>query len=88
MDYLTGILCLCIGQAVAWLIAIYSERGAYLLLWDSLFATTGAFLCALAINWIAPTLGVIGLVTAGPLCALLMVIAGHAIRRAVIAFVE
>lgn len=82
MDYLTVILCLCIGQAVAWLIAIYSARGADRLLWDALFATVGAALCALAIAWMAPTFGVVGLVAAGPLCAVLMIFAGRAIRRA------
>ncbi len=82
MDNLTIILCMCIGQAIAWLIAIYTERGAHLLLWNALFGTVGAALCALAIAWIAPTLGVVGLMTVGPLCALLMIFAGHAIRRA------
>ena len=81
MDNLTITLCLCIGQAVAWLIAIYSERGAYLLLWDALFATVGAALCALAIGWLAPKLGVVGLVTAGPCCAVVMVFIGRVLGR-------
>lgn len=82
MDILTIALCLSIGNAVAWLIALYTERGVHLLLWDVLFATAGAALRALAIAWIAPTLGVVGLVTAGPFCAVLMIFTGHAIRRA------
>ncbi len=82
MDILTIALCISIGNAVAWLIALYTDRGVQLLLWDVPFATAGAALCALAVAWIAPTLGVVGLVTAGPLCAVLMIVAGNAIRRA------
>ena len=82
MDFLTLTLCLCIGTAVAWLIAIYTERGAYLLIWNHLFGIAGAALCALGVAWVAPSLGVVGLVTAGPLCAGLMSLAGHAVRRA------
>ena len=36
----------------------------------------------MAIGWLAPTLVIVGLVTAGPFCALLMILAGNAIRRA------
>jgi hypothetical protein len=82
LDILTIALCISIGNAVAWLIALYTDRGVQLLLWDVPFATVGAALCALAIAWIAPTLGVVGLVMAGPLCAVLMIVAGNAIRRA------
>jgi hypothetical protein len=82
LDILTIALCISIGNAVAWLIALYTDRGVQLLLWDVPFATAGAALCALAVAWIAPTLGVVGLVTAGPLCAVLMIVAGNSIRRA------
>jgi hypothetical protein len=82
LDNLTIALCISIGQAVAWLIALYTERGVHLLFWNVLFATVGAALCALAIAWIAPTFGLLGLVTAGPVCAVLMVVAGHALRIA------
>jgi hypothetical protein len=82
LDILTIALCISIGNAVAWLIALYTDRGVQLLLWDVPFATAGAALCALVVAWIAPTLGVVGLVTAGPLCAVLMIVAGNAIRRA------
>jgi hypothetical protein len=80
LDNLTIVLCISIGQAVAWLITLYTERGVHLLFWNVLFATAGAALCAVAIAWIAPTLVVIGLVTAGPLCAVLTIVGGHAIR--------
>ena len=83
MDILTIALCLSIGNAVAWLIALYTRQGVHLLLWNMQFGTVGAALCALAIPWVAPTFGVVGLVTAGPLCALLMIITGDAVIRAV-----
>lgn len=62
---------------------LYTVRGTATLLWDVLFGTAGAALCALAIPWIAPKLGVVALVTAGPLCAVLAIFAGHEIQRAV-----
>jgi len=74
-------MCLSVGSAVAWLIALYTQRGVQLLLWDFPFAVAGAALCAVAIAWIAPTLGVVGLVTAGPVSAALMIFAGDPIRR-------
>jgi uncharacterized membrane protein YfcA len=77
-------LCMSVGSAVAWLIALYTERGVRRLLWDFPFATAGAALCALAIAWIDPRFVMIGLVTAGPLCAALMIFAGDAIRRALV----
>ena len=83
MDALTIALSISIGCAVG-CVALYSERSPTLLPWDLVFATAGAALCALAIAWIVPTLGVIGLLTAGPPCAVLMIVVGHAIRRAII----
>ena len=82
MDILTVALCLSIGTAVAWLVALYSDRGPYLLLWDNMFGMTGAALCAVAIAWLAPAAGAVGLVIAGPVCAYLVIVAGQAIRRA------
>jgi hypothetical protein len=82
LDNLTILLCMCVGNAVAWLIALYSERGAYLLLWNVFFGTLGAVLCALAFLWLAPAFVIVGLVTAGPVCSLLMIVGGNAIRRA------
>jgi hypothetical protein len=83
MDILTMATCLSIGSAVSWLIALYTSRGVQLLLWDFPFATMGAALCAAAIAWVAPTLGIVGLVIAGPVFATLMIFAGDAVRRAV-----
>jgi hypothetical protein len=75
-------LCISVGSAVAWLLALYTSRGVRLLLWDVPLGTLGAALCALAIGAISPALSVVGLVTAGPLSAALMIFAGDAIRRA------
>jgi hypothetical protein len=82
MDILTIALCMSIGSAVAWLMALYTERGVHLLLWDVPLGTAGAALCALAIAAIAPRFVVVGLMMAGPFCALAAIFAGHAIRRA------
>ena len=82
MDILTIALCMSIGSAVAWLMALYTSRGVQLLLWDMPFAMAGAALCALAIAAIAPAFVVVGLVMAGPFCAVFAIFAGHAIRRA------
>jgi hypothetical protein len=82
LDILTITLCMSIGSAVAWLVALYTPGGAYLLFWNTLFGMMGAALCALAIAWIAPALGVAALVIAGPVCAGLAIVAGQAMRRA------
>ena len=81
MDFLTQTLCLCIGSMVAWLIAIYTQRGASLLIWNHVFGIAGAALCALAIAWVAPLWATVGLVMAGPPSALFVILAGNAIRR-------
>jgi hypothetical protein len=86
LDNLAIALCLCIGSAVAWLLAIYSERGAYQLIANVAFGIVGTALCALAIAWIDPTLVVPALVMAGPLCAILMIVVGQATSRAVSLF--
>ena len=82
MDILTIALCMSIGSAVAWLIALYTHRGVHLLFWNTFFGMAGAALCALLIAWTAPALGVVGLVIAGPIFAVLTIVAGNAIRRA------
>jgi hypothetical protein len=82
LDFLTQILCLCIGTTVAWLIAIYTERGASLLIWNHVFGIAGAALCALALIWVAPSWGIVGLLMAGPPCAFLVILVGNAVRRA------
>ena len=82
MDFLTATLCMSIGTAVAWLIALYTPGGAYLLFWNTFFGMLGTALCAWAIIAFAPVLGVVGLVIAGPFFALLAIVLGNAIRRA------
>jgi membrane protein implicated in regulation of membrane protease activity len=81
LDILTMATCLSIGSAVSWLIALYTRRGTEFLLWDFPFATMGAALCAIAVAWIAPRLGILGLVLAGPVFAVLMLSVGDVIRR-------
>jgi hypothetical protein len=82
VDILTIALCMSIGSAVSWLIALYTSRGVRLLLWDVPFATLGAALCALAVGAVAPTFVIIALMTVGPLCAVIMIVIGNTIRRA------
>lgn len=83
MDFLTACLCLSIGSAVAWLIALYTRNGAYRLFWNTFFGMLGAFLTALAIARYAPILGVVGLLMAGPIVALLTILIGNAVKRLV-----
>jgi hypothetical protein len=80
LDILTVALSISIGNAVAWLIALYTKRGVQRLLWDVSFAMVGAALCAMAFVWLAPTLRIIGLLSLGPLCSVLMIFIGDAIR--------
>ena len=82
MDTLSIALCISIGSCVAWLVALYTPAGTLSLLWNVPFGMAGAALCALAIAWFAPWLGVAGLVIAGPLGAVLAILAGDAILRA------
>jgi len=82
LDILTIAIVMSVGNAVAWLLALYTARGVRLLLWDVPFATLGAALCAASIACLDPKLTIVGLVTLGPFCALLMLHIGNAIRRA------
>jgi hypothetical protein len=82
LDNLSIAICLSIGCAVPWVLALYTSRGERLLLWDMLLATAGAALCALAFWWASPTVRLVVLVVAGPFCAALMIFAGDAGRRA------
>jgi hypothetical protein len=82
MDTLTIALCISIGSAVAWVVALYTSRGVFALLWGVPLGMAGAAVCALAIAWFLPSLGVIGLVIAGPAFALLAIWAGGAVIRA------
>ena len=82
MDNLSIAICLSIGCAVPWMLALYTARGERLLLWDMPLAMAGAAACALAVSWTSPTVRLVVLVAAGPLCAALMIFAGDAARRA------
>ena len=82
MDTLSIALSISIGSAVAWLAALYTPAGTASLLWNVPLGMAGAALCALAVAWLAPWLGVAGLVIAGPFGAALLIVAGGAIVRA------
>jgi hypothetical protein len=82
MSTLSIALCLSIGCCVGWLVALYTPGGIPLLLLNVPLGAAGAALCALAIAWLAPWLGVVGLVIAGPVFAYLAILAGDAIFRA------
>jgi hypothetical protein len=81
LDDLTIALSLCIGSAVAWVFALYAERGVYLLLWNVFFGVAGALLCALTLSWMTPKVHAVGMFTAVPLAAALAIVAGNAVRR-------
>lgn len=82
MDDLTIAMCLCIGNAVAWLLALYTRSGLHRLLWNVLFGVVGATLCALLVNWIGSSYAGIWLMTAGPICSLFAILAGQRITSA------
>lgn len=80
-DILTIALCLSVGCVVAWLLALYTARGERRLLSDTALAMLGAAACAFALSWASPTVRLVGLVTAGPVCGLLAIMAADAVRR-------
>jgi hypothetical protein len=84
LDNLTIAICLSIGCAAPWVLALCTKRGERLLLWDTALAMAGAALCALAFSSASPTVRLVGLVVAGPLCAVLMIFIGDRIRRALL----
>jgi hypothetical protein len=81
LDFLNGTLCISIGCAVAWLLALYTDRGVSHLIWDTLFGWLGAAVCVWTIAWVAPALGVVGLLAAGPFFSLAAIRAGDSARR-------
>ena len=83
LDNLTIALCLSIGCAVPWLMALYTERGERRLLSDTLLAIVGAAACAFAVSFVSPTIRLVALVLVGPLFAVLTILAGDKVRRMV-----
>lgn len=67
-----------------WLIATYSENGARNLIGNTLFGLAGTFLSAAAFNWLLHPYGIVALVSAGPLVAFLTIVAGQAVKRAIL----
>jgi hypothetical protein len=82
MDTLAIALCLSIGCCAGWTFGLYARDGVRLLLWYVPLGAAGAALAAFAIAWLAPWLGVTGLVIAGPACAFALILAGDAVIRA------
>lgn len=72
---------MCIGNTVAWLMAVYMEDGQYNLLWNVMIGSLAAALCGLAMAWLVPAYRVAGLLLAGPLCAIGAILAWHSARR-------
>lgn len=81
MDLVSITLCLCIGNAVAWLMAIYTTPGARNLIWNVVLGSFGAALFALAMIWGWPAYRIVGLLFGGPVCAFLAILAGQAARQ-------
>ncbi len=81
MDFLSGTLCLSIGCVVAWLLALYTKRDVYHLIWDTFVGASGAAVCFWLIAWTVPVAGVVGLVIAGPVFALAAIWAAEPLRR-------
>jgi len=69
LDFVVGCLCLSIGCAVAWVLALYTPRGETMLIGDTFAATVGAALSALILWWLAPVYIVVGLLVLGPFFA-------------------
>ena len=81
LDLVTIILCMCIGNAVAWLLAIYTRHGARDLIWNVVFGALGVALLAVVLSRVLPDWKVAGLVFAGPLFALAAIGLGTAARH-------
>jgi hypothetical protein len=84
LDNLTLALCVSIGTGVPWLMAVYSDDRARKLIGNSLFSLAGTALAAILFNWISPKYGLVALVSAGPVVAYLAIVAGQAVKRAVL----
>jgi hypothetical protein len=84
LDDLTMALCISIGTGVPWLIATYSDTGARQLIGNTVFGMLGIALGAGAFNWMSPAYGIIALIAAGPLVTFLAIVAGQAVKRAIL----
>lgn len=72
---------MCIGNTVAWLMAIYMEDAQRHLIWNVMAGSAGAAACGLAFVWAAPGPGIAGLLFGGPVCAVLAILSWRAVRR-------
>ncbi|MEC9369044.1 MAG: hypothetical protein VX871_10185 [Pseudomonadota bacterium] len=77
MDYVSIILSMCIGNTVAWVLAIYTDTGSRRLLFNVIAGSAGAALCGLLLFWMIPPFATAGLLIAGPPCAWAAIAAAH-----------
>jgi hypothetical protein len=84
VDNLTIALCIAIGTGVPWLIAIYTDDGAYQLIENSVLGLAGTALAASAFKWAFATYSIIALVSLSPGVAFLTIAAGQAVKRAIL----
>ncbi|MGD9868337.1 MAG: hypothetical protein AB7U38_10110 [Hyphomicrobiales bacterium] len=80
MDYVSIILSMCIGNAVAWFAAVYRPSATRNLLWNVILGSIAAALCGLALGRITPEYASVGLLIAGPLCAWAAILAAERLR--------
>lgn len=81
MDYVSIILSMCIGNAVAWLAAIYRPAATRSLLWNVIAGSLAAGLCGFLLARTVPEYASAGLLVAGPVCAWGAILAAGALRR-------
>jgi hypothetical protein len=77
-------LCISIGTGVPWLIAIYTEAGDRQLIENSVLGLLATALAASAFDWIFSAYSIIALVSLGPVVALLTIVAGQKVKRAIL----
>ena len=64
--------------------ALRSDNGARQLIVNSVFGLVGTAAGASAFNWMSPTYAIVALVTVGPAVAYLAIVAGQAVKRAIL----
>ncbi|ESR25890.1 hypothetical protein [Lutibaculum baratangense] len=83
MDLVTIILSMCIGNVVAWTVALYTEDGMYFLIANVVTGALGAAACGLTIAWLVPDFGPVLFLALSPLAAVLAIAMAMAAWRAI-----
>ena len=65
MDFLVGVLCISIGCAMAWVLALYTGRGPAQLIADTALGIAGVAICAYVLADLTPVLRLAGVVVLG-----------------------